>query len=781
MKKILIFLAVILCLTLAFVACDNNDEPTETPTTAPTEAPTTAPTEAPTQAPTEAPTEEPTEAPVVGVEYKVVVKDENGTPVKGVSVQICKDDLCMTPVKTDANGVATFELEEYEGYKAKVLKAEGYEFSTEYTYFANGATELTLKVTTVAEECDHVEVTIPAVAATCTEAGLTAGVKCSVCNEVLTAQEVVPAAHTEAPIAAVAATCSETGLTAGVKCSVCDEIITAQQTVPTIPHTEEIIPGTTATCTKDGLSEGLKCTVCGQILVKQEVAVEAPGHSYPTIYDNVCTVCGDTKTAPVLKAKAYQHFRIGTADNAFADFAPISSNIAVVDSANAETGAVNFTKLFSGVRISLVGYAGYDKSITCFGYYIDGDTSNMVTVEGQRASNEIRKIAGNKAEEYVVTVDTKVMGNGEHVITFFVKTSGDVYTKLTDWNVNVVERQNDPTKPTANVIIVSGQSNAYGASPINNSIKAKYENKTFNNVYIHYNNINIDLNDNGGTWKTLFSNADFEQYRLGIGAQSTTYLGPELGIIDYLCENGYTDDAPLYVIKFTAAGTYLNGQWFPTTLTHYGEFLDPYGLVGDMGDYLYNQMADYIYESLTMIPEDYNINIQSFFWVQGESDAGLPDVADIYGEYEQLLVGSIRSEFAKYAAPDGISFVNYAIAENAEGNVDKPNGINGIDYVDWVYAESINANKKANCGYWYDPNSLSENDGQLIKNENTPFIENSYLVFADILRSKATAGDNEANGTPSADFAHMCGDDMILLGKWMGAGMLYLENLNNAE
>ena len=143
----------------------------------------------------------------------------------------------------------------------------------------------------------HTSVNVPEKPATCTEAGHTAGTKCSVCKAILSGMEEIPAkGHTVVTDAAVAATCTEPGKTEGKHCSVCNEVLVAQEVLPAKGHTEVIDPAVEPTCTKSGKTEGKHCSVCNEILVAQ-TEIPAKGHTevIDARVEPTCTKSGKTE------------------------------------------------------------------------------------------------------------------------------------------------------------------------------------------------------------------------------------------------------------------------------------------------------------------------------------------------------------------------------------------------------------------------------------------------------------------------------------------------------
>lgn len=232
MKKFLALMALVVCLMLVFVACDNNGDEVSSDEPA-TEAPATA---------------------VCSHEY-----DNNCD----ATCNLCgeKREVTHTEVVLEAKSATCTESGLTEGKKCSVCGT-----------------------ITVAQEkipaTGHTEEVIKGVSATCTSTGLTDGKKCSVCGEILVAQTTIMATgHKNVEtVAGKDATCTETGLTEGKKCSDCGAWVVEQAIIPEKGHVEVYVGAIEPTCTESGYTGATICVVCEDVLDYGE-EIEATGHN----------------------------------------------------------------------------------------------------------------------------------------------------------------------------------------------------------------------------------------------------------------------------------------------------------------------------------------------------------------------------------------------------------------------------------------------------------------------------------------------------------------------
>ena len=223
------------------------------------------------------------------------------------------------------------------------------------------------------------------VAADCTNNGsYDSVVYCTECNTEISRETiVVPASHTEVVDAAVAATCTETGLTAGKHCSVCNTILVAQEEVAAA-HTEgEVVVENEvdATCTKAGsYDNAVYCTACGIKLSCETITVDALGHDY---VEGTCSVCEHKAVAAIVASIAM--FTADENDAHIINTTYYETLADALDAASAMTGNVT-VEIYDKVTLNRSLSGSYD-SITFVGKDTDAeiylDVQGYITATGK--------------------------------------------------------------------------------------------------------------------------------------------------------------------------------------------------------------------------------------------------------------------------------------------------------------------------------------------------------------------------------------------------------------
>ena len=224
-------------------------------------------------------------------------------------------------VTWSVNGVTTTESYaegETPSFKGSTAKASNGCTSYTFTGWDKAITPVTANVTYTAQysaSTNHTLVTVPGKAATCTQTGLTDGVKCSACGYVQTAQQTIPAAGHSYTAVVTEPTCTQKGYTT-YTCACGDSYI--DNPVDAKGHSYKAVV-TAPTCTEKGYTT-YTCSVCRHSYVADEVA--AKGHSYKAVVtDPTCTekgyttytcACGDSYVADEVAANGHRYKAVVT-------------------------------------------------------------------------------------------------------------------------------------------------------------------------------------------------------------------------------------------------------------------------------------------------------------------------------------------------------------------------------------------------------------------------------------------------------------------------------------
>ena len=273
----------------------------------------------------------------------------------------------------------------------------------------------------------------------------------------------------------------------------------------------------------------------------------------------------------------------------------------------------------------------------------------------------------------------------------------------------------------AHVILLAGQSNASGSTPITDlrlheSTNAARYDSGFSNVKIMY------WNDYGTTYSPEgnSSGGQFVDVKTGQGATVNSF-GIEIGLAEYLSET-YPGET-FYLIKSAIGGSMLTSNKADSSASYWLNN-------GTTEGRAYTVFKNCVLNGLAALEaQGLDPEVVAFMWMQGESDATVAANANNYlanmNSFNTQLQTMIPDQ---YEPTNGIAILDSAIATNAC----------------WNYPSQVNAAKR----------QFAE------QNQNYYYLDTTNLVA-------------------TADAAHYGASDMIKLGRAFGAGIqTVLKNAN---
>ena len=241
-------------------------------------------------------------------EYDVIEGEISITAYKGNDAEVVIPDSIMGMTVTEIAGLETSGIIEKITIPASVVSIAPNAINPEATVYCihnSAANDYAKEFGCTFYGTDEHVLSHSEIPASC----YTEGSRIFTCdNCAYTESEPIAPHHTEVADEAVAPTCTEEGKTAGTHCSVCGEVITAQEAIPALGHDYQSVVNA-PTCTESGYTT-YTCSRCGSTYKSDEK--EAVGHiwndgevtaeatcSAKGVKTFTCTVCGETKTEEI--------------------------------------------------------------------------------------------------------------------------------------------------------------------------------------------------------------------------------------------------------------------------------------------------------------------------------------------------------------------------------------------------------------------------------------------------------------------------------------------------
>ena len=294
---------------------------------------------------------------------------------------------------------------------------------------------------------------VPAADATCVSAGNKEHYRCTDCGELfddssgtseLTAADVTIAKlpHTPETIPAVPATCEQSGMTEGSKCSVCQEVITAQTTIPALNHDWQAATcETPETCTRCHVTQGKALGhIWGRYIVTVDATQEREGEEMRTCARD--DTHRQTRAIPKLPASTYgvsgEVHESGDDPAEGVNVTLVLGDREIASTTTDDKGKYSFGNVAPGVYNLVAKKGGIIMTVKVEVISKDvsvdtitmpkGKTNSVVEVKSEKPGETVEAVVGNLETVFKTTGDDKPFTDKDQNV---VNSGGSVEIKLT--------------------------------------------------------------------------------------------------------------------------------------------------------------------------------------------------------------------------------------------------------------------------------------------------------------------------------------------------------------